>query len=117
IAWGFVMTAFAFSNSYALSVVLLFAAGLLDLTFTSMGQSLIQLESPSQLRGRVIGLYQTCSQGLRAFSGVTVGAGGELIGVHWSLALSVMIMLAAMFVLLALLGKPAPPGASRPGSA
>jgi hypothetical protein len=106
IAWCVVMTGFALSASYALSVVLLFAAGLLDLTFSSMGQSLVQLESPRELRGRVIGLYQTFSQGLRAFSGVTVGAGGELIGVHWSLALSAMVMLAVMFILLAFAGRP-----------
>ncbi len=105
IIWCVVMTGFALSNSYALSVALLFAAGLLDLTFSSMGQALVQIESPPQLRGRVIGLYNTFSQGLRAFSGVTVGAGGELIGVHWSLALSAMIMLAVMTVLLGLTGR------------
>jgi hypothetical protein len=36
----------------------------------------------------VIGLYNMSYHGLRAFSGVTVGMGGSLIGVHWSLALS-----------------------------
>jgi len=103
--WCFVMAGFALSESYALSVLLLFTAGLLDLTFGSMAQTLVQIESPPQLRGRVIGLYNTFGQGLRAFSGATIGAGGALIGVHWSLALCAMIMFTAMSVLLALSGR------------
>jgi thiol:disulfide interchange protein len=39
--------------------------------------------------------------GFRAFSGVTVGILGALIGIHWSLALSSLVLLAAIFVLLA----------------
>jgi hypothetical protein len=40
---------------------------------------------------------------LRAFSGVTVGVVGGLIGIHWSLALSAMILLAVTVVLFALI--------------
>jgi MFS family permease len=103
--WCFVMAGFALSESYVLSVVLLFTAGLLDLTFSSMAQTLIQLEAPAQIRGRVVGLYNTFGQGLRAFSGATIGAGGALIGIHWSLALCAMILFAAMSVLLALMTR------------
>jgi hypothetical protein len=39
--------------------------------------------------------------GLRAFSGFTVGVIGGLIGVHWSLALSSMILLAVTIALFA----------------
>jgi hypothetical protein len=39
---------------------------------------------------------------LRAFSGVTVGLVGSLIGVHWSLALFAMVMLAISGGLLGL---------------
>ena len=53
------------------------------------------------MRGRVIGLYQMSSPGLRAFAGVTVGLIGSLIGIHWSLALSALVMFAVIAVLLA----------------
>ncbi len=59
-----------------------------------MAQTLVQLHAPPPIRGRVIGLYSMSSLGLRAFSGVTVGIGGSLIGIHWSLALSAMLLLA-----------------------
>ena len=68
--------------------LLLFAAGFLNLAFSAMSQTLVQLHAPNAIRGRVLGLYNMASNGMRAFSGVTVGMGGSLIGVHWSLGLS-----------------------------
>ena len=50
----------------------------------------------------MIGLYNMSSLGLRAFSGVTVGIAGSLIGIHWSLALSAMVLLTITAVMLAL---------------
>jgi hypothetical protein len=41
--------------------------------------------------------------GLRAFSGVTVGVIGGLIGIHWSLAVSAMTLLAVTVALFALI--------------
>jgi hypothetical protein len=42
--------------------------------------------------------------GLRAFSGITVGLIGSIIGVHWSLALSALVLLAAITCLLLWIG-------------
>lgn len=50
----------------------------------------------------MIGLFNMASLGLRAFSGVSVGLLGSLIGVHWSLGLSATAMLAVLGALLAL---------------
>jgi hypothetical protein len=61
---------------------------------------LVQLDAPTGMRGRVIGLYAMASLGLRAFSGVTVGVIGSVIGVHWSLALSALAMLTIASALL-----------------
>ena len=88
ILWCLAMTAFAFSNSYPLSLTLLFIAGALNLAFYSIAQTIVQLEAPMHLRGRLIGLFSMSAFGLRAFSGLTVGVIGGLIGIHWSLALS-----------------------------
>ncbi len=101
ILWCLVITAFALSYNYNLSLMLLFFAGLLNLAFYSMAQTIVQLLAPSHLRGRLIGLFSMASMGLRAFSGVTVGVVGGLIGVHWSLALSAMALLAVTLGLFA----------------
>jgi MFS family permease len=101
ILWCLAITGFALSTSYYLSLLFLFTAGVLNLTFSSMGQTIVQLLSPPQLRGRLIGLFAMASLGLKAFSGVTVGVLGGLIGVHWSLALSAMVLLTITVALFA----------------
>ena len=101
ILWCVVIATFALSTSYSVSLALLFVAGVLNLAFSSMAQTIVQLRSPPQLRGRLIGLYAMASMGLKAFSGVTVGVAGGLIGVHWSLALSAMVLLAITSALFA----------------
>jgi len=102
ILWCMAIVGFALSTSYYLSLALLFTAGLLNLTFSSMGQTIVQLLSPRHLRGRLIGLFAMSSMGLKAFSGVTVGILGGLIGVHWSLAGSAMALLTVTVLLFAL---------------
>ena len=101
ILWCVTMTVFAFSSNYSLSLTLLFIAGALNLAFYSIAQTIVQLEAPVNLRGRLIGLFSMSAYGLRAFSGVTVGVVGGLIGVHWSLALSSLILLAVTIALFA----------------
>jgi MFS family permease len=91
--WCLVITGFAAATNYPLAVALMFVAGFLNLAFSAMSQTLVQLHAPAQLRGRLIGLYNTANNGMRAFSGVTVGLVGSLIGIHWSLALSALALL------------------------
>ena len=65
-----------------------------------MTQALVQLNAPGEIRGRVIGLFNMAALGMRAFSGITVGLMGAVIGVHWSLALSALTLPAVIGVLL-----------------
>jgi MFS family permease len=99
--WGAVMAVFPFSHDYALSVALLTLAGVLNIAFTSMAQARVQVLAPLRLRGRVVGLFNTSMLGLRAGSGLTVGALGAVIGVEWSLALSAAAVVLAAAGLLA----------------
>lgn len=100
VIWCITMAVFALTDSYAVAVASMLAAGFLNLGFSAMMQTLTQSHAPPQIRGRVIGLYNMSAHGLRAFSGVTVGIGGSLIGIHWSLALSALILLAVTVALL-----------------
>lgn len=100
--WCAALTVFALSGSYVLALCFLFAAGFLELSFNAMAQSLVQLNAPIDKRGRVIGLFNMASLGLRAFSGVSVGMLGSAIGIHWSLALSAVATMAVAGGLLAI---------------
>ena len=72
---------------YPTALILLLLAGMFDITFTSMAQTLVQVLAPPRVRGRVVGVFTTAALGLRAGSGVTVGLLGAMIGVRVSLAL------------------------------
>ena len=65
-----------------------------------MAQTLVQLNADQEIRGRTLGLFNMASLGLRAFSGITVGLIGSMIGVHWSLALSALVLAAITCLLL-----------------
>jgi MFS family permease len=99
--WCCALGSFALTTIYPLALALLFAAGFLELSFNTMAQTLVQLNAPATIRGRVIGLFSTASLGFRTFSGVSVGLVGSVIGIHRSLALSAAGLFAAAGILLA----------------
>jgi hypothetical protein len=86
--WGLTMGLFPLTTHYAVAVALLVAAGVFNIAFQSMSQTLVQLLAPSELRGRVVGLFNMAMLGLRAGSGLTIGLLGTFIGVRVSLAIS-----------------------------
>jgi MFS family permease len=109
--WCCAIAGFALSRSYPLALMLLFCAGFLELSYNSMAQALVQIHAPGPIRGRVIGLYSMAALGFRAFSGVTVGLMGSLIGIHLSLSMSAIVLLmllATIFFRLQLSPRSAP---------
>ena len=100
LAWAVSILVFAITPLYAVAVLALFAAGVLNIGFTSMAQAYVQLEAPPARRGRFIGLFSMSWNGLRVGSGVTVGILGAVIGIHYSLALSALAFLAVGVALL-----------------
>lgn len=100
-AWGVTIGLFPATRSYGVAVALLALAGVFNIAFTTMAQTLVQLLAPARVRGRVVGLFNTAILGLRAGSGVTVGVLGAVIGIHWSLVLSAIAVVATTAVLFA----------------
>ena len=98
--WCLVLSSFAFTHQYIIALTLLFVAGFLELSFNSMAQSLVQLNAPDEHRGRVIGLFNMFSLGMRAGAGVTVGLIGGLIGIHWSLGFAGILLAAIITVVM-----------------
>ena len=98
--WAAALACFATLQSYPMALVLLFMAGFFELAFGSMAQTLVQVNAPAEMRGRVIGLFNMSSMGLRAFSGITVGLAGSVVGVHWSLGLSATCLVVVVGALL-----------------
>ena len=102
--WAAALLGFALMRSYPLAIAFLFAAGFCELSFSSMTQTLVQMNAPEGSRGRVLGLFNMAAAGLRTFSGVTVGLAGSVATVHTSLGLAALSFIVIASLLLALLG-------------
>ncbi len=100
-AWAVTLALFAATPSYTLAVVLLGLAGLFNITFTAMAQTLVQMLAPPGARGRMVGLFNTAVLGLRAGSGVIVGMLGAVTGIHLSLVLGAAAVVATVVGLFA----------------
>jgi MFS family permease len=100
-AWCMALGSFALIRVYPLALVLLFAAGFVELAFNSMAQALVQLNAPPAIRGRVIGAFSMAASGMRMFSGITVGLVGGLIGIHYSLSLSAALLFVSLVIIWA----------------
>ena len=86
-----------------------------------MTQTLVQMNAPEASRGRVLGLFNMSSLGMRMSSGVTVGLAGTLATVHVSLAASAVAFATVMSIVLARLSarplrSPPPDRGSRTAS-
>lgn len=90
--WCLAITGFALSTRFEYALAALFIAGFLELAFSTMVQTIVQTRAPEAQRGRIIGVYIMAALGLRAFSGLTVGFGGSLGGIHTSLAASALVL-------------------------
>ena len=98
--WSVSLLVFAVTADYVVALGALFVAGVLNLAFSSIAQTIVQLRATAARRGRVVGLFNMSQQGLRVGSGITVGILGGVIGVHESLALSAIVLTVLCVALL-----------------
>ena len=92
--WAVSLVVFAVSGNYLLSLLALLVAGFSELTFNSSAQTVVQLNAPFEVRGRVIGLFNMSALGLRFGSGLWVGVLGGVWGNHMSLWVACGVFLA-----------------------
>ena len=71
-----------------------------------MAQTLVQMNAPDAIRGRVLGLFNMSAAGLRTFSGITVGLVGSLSTVHLSLAIAAGCLLVLIGTVAARMSEP-----------
>ena len=71
---------FAWSTHFVLSIAALFVTGLTSILFTTMLNTMLQLEAPAQMRGRILSLMTITMQGLNPLGAVLAGAAATAIG-------------------------------------
>lgn len=81
LGWLVLLTIFALSRVYPVSLVILCMVGAIQIVFSSMSQSIVQAWAPQDVRGRVMGVYNFATGGTRVISGVIIGTVATQLGV------------------------------------
>lgn len=84
--FGLATTLAALMPSLALTAVAMIAVGLCSIYFTTLGNSILQLESEPQMRGRVMAFWAMAFLGSTTIGGPIIGWVGQNIGPRWGLA-------------------------------
>jgi MFS family permease len=93
--FGMAVLAAAFMPSLLLSALALVIVGICSINFSSLGNSILQLESSPQMRGRVMSFWSVAFLGTTTFGGPIVGWFAEAAGARWGLTLGGLAALAA----------------------
>lgn len=92
--FGLAVLAAAFMPSLILTSLALVFVGITSINLSSLGNSILQLESSPQMRGRVMSFWSVAFLGSTTIGGPVVGWFAEVAGARWGLALG---GLAALF--------------------
>jgi MFS family permease len=84
-AFALLLGAVAISTNYAISGALLIALGFAGILFSTSANTLLQLNVPDALRGRVMSLYMLLFAGSTPIGGLLIGTLSNLIGVSETL--------------------------------
>lgn len=94
VALATTMAATAFASSVWIAYALLVMVGMSSSAFLTLSNSVLQLESSPQMRGRVVGLRATAILGARPIGAPVVGWIGEHLGPRWALGLGAVATIA-----------------------
>ena len=93
--FGLAVLAAAFMPNLLLSGLALVAVGICSINFSSLGNSILQLSSSPQMRGRVMSFWSVAFLGSTTIGGPIVGWFAEAAGARWGLALGGLAALIA----------------------
>ena len=93
--FGLAVLAASFMPSLVLTGLALIAVGIFSINFSSLGNSILQLESSPQMRGRVMAFWSIAFLGSTTIGGPVVGWFAEVAGARWGLALGGLAALVA----------------------
>jgi len=98
--YGFLLILFSFSSYFILSFLIIFLVGIVEMFSKTINQTLVQLLSPDELRGRILGVF-LLDRGMKPIGGFLMGLGASLLGTPLALASGAGIcMLIALSLLL-----------------
>lgn len=101
VVFAVALVAFAGSTTYALSLLLSMVLGFTTTFYQASSNTMLQIQSPPALRGRVVSIYTLIMMGFMPLGSMVLGSLGELFGVPLTLAAAGLIVLAVAVVVSA----------------
>jgi len=108
-AFSVLLGAMALTTTYELALVVLIALGFAGVLFSTTANTLLQLEVPDALRGRVMSVYTLLFMGSTPVGGLLVGGAAHALGVANALVLCAALCLLGVGATL-IYGRHAPAG-------
>jgi len=108
-AFSVLLGAVALTTTYGLALAVLIALGFAGVVFTTTANTLLQLEVPNELRGRVMSVYTLLFMGSTPVGGLLVGSVAHALGVANALVLCAALCLLGVGATL-IYGRYAPAG-------
>ena len=100
IAFPLILTAFAFTTFFPVSLVLAFGLGVGFMMEFTLINTLLQTRVDDDLRGRVMGLYTLTFFGFAPFGNLAVGALSERIGLSYAMTLFALVgLILSLFIM------------------
>jgi len=96
--FGLAVLAASIMPSQALTQAALVLVGIRSIAFTSLGNSVLQLTSAPQMRGRVMAFWSMAFLGTSTIGGPIVGWFGEFVGPRWGLAIGGLAAVTAALI-------------------
>jgi sugar phosphate permease len=103
--FGLAVLTAAFMPSLRLTGLVMTLVGIFSINFSSLGNSLLQLESSNQMRGRVMSFWSIAFLGSTTIGAPIVGWFAEAAGARWGLALGGIAALVASLLGALVLSK------------
>jgi MFS family permease len=75
----------AMAPSLTVAILLLIVVGFFSISFTTSGNTTLQLSTDASMRGRVMALWTVAFLGTTPIGGPLIGAVGDQAGARWSL--------------------------------
>ncbi len=97
---GVWMLLFAFSTWLPLSLLCLFCASIGVPTIITMALGLVQLMSPSDMRGRLLSLFTMLSFGFQPVAAYLVGQSAEHLGVQTAIRINAVLLIVSALAML-----------------
>jgi len=109
VLFGTAMILTSISPTLYLAIAGMIVVGICSIAATSLGNSILQLESSPQMRSRVMALWSVAFLGSTPIGGPIIGWIGEHLNPRWGLAVGgVSAILAAIFGMIAMKYHPQP---------